>query len=247
MIPDVHRDTKSSTDIICHECSCSRFMISEYDQSYLMYMEVAVSKRGRGRARAVHYKDSHGREYRGCTCMVCLTRHGMNGQMISRCPDCHLTTCPRAVTHKRPCKTHRAENSVPNGISPDKVVFSPRTPQNVLTWGSSFGEKQRAVTDEYARWVIDWNTVIGELEETTASPEVWSARLTLVDMDHDVENMIRVLGWLRKGAHTIRKRDRERWCRDVIEILEHRYDGIQLVSSDTGEVHDVTSIACPSD
>ncbi len=245
MIPDVHRDTKSSTDITCHECSCSRFMISEYDQSYLMYMEVAVSKRKHrltDQSRA--YREAR---YTGCTCQSCLRKNGLTGSVRHRCPICRTMQCPKASSHKKACRGYRPPKGTRTNISPDKVVFSPRTPQNVLTWGSSFGEKQRAVTDEYARWVIDWNAVIAELEQTTVSPEVWSARLTLVDIDHDVENMIRVLGWLRKGAHTIRKRDRERWCRDVIEILEHRYDGIQLVSSDTGEVHNVTSIACPSD
>lgn len=137
-------------------------------------------------------------------------------------------------------------NDQTNGFDPDTVVFDPDNEANRLTFASSFTRKERAVAAEYAEWLIEWNATLSELNDMDVSPEVWSARLTLVDLHHDVGNMIRVLGWIRKGAHTMRREDKEQWCARVIERLDHRYDGIELVSRETGEVEQIAPMGPPS-
>ena len=112
----------------------------------------------------------------------------------------------------------------------DVVVFRPRDPANVIRWGTPFAERIPICEDEHARWKFEWLVALRELEEMDATPEMYSARLTIVDVAHDADRLARMFRQFAKGSRTIRKPDDARRYDDVAEEIEHRYDGIRLVS-----------------
>lgn len=118
------------------------------------------------------------------------------------------------------------------GPKDDVVVFRPRDPANVIRWGTPFAERIPICEDEHARWKFEWLVALRELEEMDATPEMYSARLTIVDVAHDADRLARMFRQFAKGSRTIRRPDDARRYDDVAEEIEHRYDGIRLVSVD---------------
>ena len=110
------------------------------------------------------------------------------------------------------------------------VLFSPRDEGNVIRWGTPWRRREMICEDELNRWRFEWAVALRELEAIDATPEMTSARLAIVDVQHDVDRLARMYRSFAKGARTIGDPGKSKRMDDIAEELERRYDGIDLVS-----------------
>lgn len=135
--------------------------------------------------------------------------------------------------------SRRAKSSSSGDQKDDIVLFSPSDPENVIRWGTPFRDRIRICEDELNRWRYERLLAIRELEDIDATPEMFSARLTIVDVRHDVDRLARMFRSFAKGSRTIGKPSDARKYDSVADDIEHRFDDIDIVSVDgDGVVHD---------
>ena len=110
------------------------------------------------------------------------------------------------------------------------VLFSPKDEENVIRWGTPWRRREMICEDELNRWRFEWAVALRELEAMDATPEMTSARLAIVDVQHDADRLARMYRSFAKGARTIGDTGKSKRMDDIAEELERRYDGIDLVS-----------------